>query len=165
VSVRTNSESAFKSAALKSTGGITLPGTICDGFLKCGTSHATLRWAAGILVRSGPMPFWPAPGWQPSAALLLEDSQAGQFFRVKRCQAASGRGEPRRSGFLGELAAGRRLPRSFGGRRFRVVRRFLILGRGDNRGGGQAGPGNGGEKHKRDRKCSLSRDGSSARGQ
>ena len=41
----------------KSIGGIALPGTTCDGFLKCGTIHATVRCSFGILVRSGPMPF------------------------------------------------------------------------------------------------------------
>ncbi len=78
------------------------------------------------------------------ATFGLEVTQANQFFG---------------SQFLpyGELRSssdGRRL-RGFGGRRLGVVRRLLILGRGDNGGGSQAGPRNGADNHQRDSKCSL----------
>ena len=46
VSFRMNAARAFKPAASSSTGGMTLPGTINDGFLKCGINHLALRWSA-----------------------------------------------------------------------------------------------------------------------
>ncbi len=111
-------------------GGIALPGTTRDGFLKCGTIQATLRCSLGILVRSGPMPFSPGPMMATGATFGLEVAQADQFFGSQVLPYSE----------LRSAGGGRRL-RSFGGRRRGVVRRFLILGRGDNGGGSQAGPG------------------------
>src|ERR1700722_16054568 len=94
------------------------------------------------------------------AALLLEDSEPRQFFRIQLLPGGSGRGRARGWSFdVGGWQRGRRGSwrslRSFSGRGLGVARRFLILGRGHHRGGGKAGPRDGGEKNKGNRKCSF----------
>ena len=99
-------------------------------------------------------PFAPHPDGSPCSLAYLKSPRPSSSSAVSRCQAASvaRRGRGGRSG--GAKRWGGSL-RRFSGRRFGVVRRFLILRRGDDRGSGQTGPGDGREKHKCDRKCSF----------
>src|SRR5580658_8173750 len=87
VSVRTNSDRSLRSALGKLMGGMALPGTTRDGFLKCGIIHATVRCSFGIFVKSGPMPCSPAPAWQPLQPSDSKKAKPANSLGVKACQA------------------------------------------------------------------------------